>query len=713
MINLKLHVNNLGKFWMGNPFPHVVLDDFWLPSFAEKLATEVPDDDSELWNGYYNNELEYKRSLNVWDHFDTNTYNAFAFLTSEKFTQYLSNTLDIPGLVPDVGLHGGGLHLYPPGGKLNPHVDYSHHPKTGLRRKLNLLVYLNSDWKHDQGGQLGLWTPDSALECREPEKVIEPLFNRAVIFESTQQSYHGLVHPVSNNGDFRRSMAVYYLIDDNTDMQNPKATFLPTMTQKDNKEVLDLIKRRQTERVNTNINKASLLNIGNSYKDFGVMTDHEKLHNGLYRFGQAPTLFHLARIITDKNSDRKHLLHYDGINVVKPDDKVSKKKYIVATNVAGHPNQWAGKVEGLEKNLPSMDLPELENLFDCIEPEALKDIQAGKAKILLDQTHEGYNARWLWEWFYRSCEQRNIPPEQVLYITGDLLSPDLHETHRAANGIARDRSVTVIGHPLFEEAVYNASLYQWKDDITNFDENLAYKQEHLSEIKTYNLLQKRPRAHRIWLFDQMMEKDLLKHGINTMNYIEDSERGPDGRIYWHPLVKDSESIDRMNTILPMMPEKEYTHYKKEDTDAFSDECSGKWQMMFNREIVLDSWVSIISEAAATENQCFLSEKIFKPLVLENPFMVWGDRFTLKKLQELGYRTFGDFWDESYDEGKDTIQRLDALVNSIQDLCNRSPEDMLTMFKECEEILRHNSALIQRVSTTELREHLKFLSSILN
>ena len=230
-------------FWDNQPFPHVIVDNFWNPDVAENLLAEIKDLE---YNAEYSNAFELKNACNIWDRFSPTIYQAFTFLSSRKFTDYLSNILDIPDLIPDIGLHGGGVHYHPPGGKLNPHVDYSHHPKLGFRRKLNFLIYLNPYWQTEHGGELGMWTPGQIEDYMDPAKIISPIFNRAVIFETTQTSYHGLARPTTQP---RRSMALYYLVDDKTETINPKAVFVPTREQKDDPEVHRLAELRKTQRV--------------------------------------------------------------------------------------------------------------------------------------------------------------------------------------------------------------------------------------------------------------------------------------------------------------------------------------------------------------------------------------------------------------------------------------------------------------------------------
>ena len=146
----------------------------------------------------------------------------------------------------DPGLNGGGWHIHKHGGLLNPHLDYSLHPKLELQRKLNLIVYLSRDWEESWGGDFGLWGNTSSNEPGHLEKAITPKFNRALIFDTTQNSWHGLPNSiVCPEEHARKSLAVYYLCEPpkNVDKRT-KALFAPTENQKENQEVLDLIKKR-------------------------------------------------------------------------------------------------------------------------------------------------------------------------------------------------------------------------------------------------------------------------------------------------------------------------------------------------------------------------------------------------------------------------------------------------------------------------------------
>jgi Rps23 Pro-64 3,4-dihydroxylase Tpa1-like proline 4-hydroxylase len=228
------------------PFDHVVITDFFHADVATSLAAEFPATTSELYNGQYENALEIKKTCNIWDRFPPNTYSVLNYLNSTAFVSLIAELTGCQNLYSDPGLHGGGWHAHPPGGKLNVHKDYSLHPKTGLQRKFNLLVYLNPDYETGWGGELGLWSNGPDNQPDSLARVIEPKFNQAVIFDTTQDSWHGLEIPNRfPSGQDRKSLALYYLTDPPQFVdQRQRALFAPSADQKNDSAVLELIQRR-------------------------------------------------------------------------------------------------------------------------------------------------------------------------------------------------------------------------------------------------------------------------------------------------------------------------------------------------------------------------------------------------------------------------------------------------------------------------------------
>lgn len=239
------------KFLSAKPFSHVVVDNFFHSKVAEQLAKEFPSFDSADWY-VHDNSIEVKKILNHWELFPTTTYQVMTYLNSNEFLSLLGKATGIEGLLCDHGLMGGGWHAHTRGGRVNLHKDYSLHPKLGKERRLNLIVYLTPDWNPDWGGELELWSNDSRQhQPLKKEAEVKNKFNRALLFDTTQNSWHGLPNPIRcPEGVVRKSLAVYYLTEPRKDVDpRGKALFAPREDQKNDPEVRELIRKRSDAKI--------------------------------------------------------------------------------------------------------------------------------------------------------------------------------------------------------------------------------------------------------------------------------------------------------------------------------------------------------------------------------------------------------------------------------------------------------------------------------
>jgi Rps23 Pro-64 3,4-dihydroxylase Tpa1-like proline 4-hydroxylase len=242
----KNHVINkiTGAEIQNEPYFHMEIDDILPATLAKNLSDEFLSYDDEKWF-CYKNKIEDKKLLSDWRQFPKETYQLFSFLNSPVMLESLSNLVGVQ-LYPDHGLHGGGWHIHASGGKLNPHLDYSMHPHLGLQRKLNLIIYLCDDWKEEYGGNFGLWDSTESGQADGLSKEISMGFNKAVLFDTTQNSWHGMSREVTcPAGQYRKSIAIYYLVDPVGDVdQRSRALFTPTENQIGNTEIEELINKR-------------------------------------------------------------------------------------------------------------------------------------------------------------------------------------------------------------------------------------------------------------------------------------------------------------------------------------------------------------------------------------------------------------------------------------------------------------------------------------
>jgi hypothetical protein len=188
------------------PYPHIVLDDFFDPEIVNGILEEFPKPDAIRWQRF-DNENEVKLASAADASFGPMTRLFLYHLNSITFLEFLSRVTGIDNLIPDPQFEGGGLHQIVRGGKLGIHADFNKHRAYGLDRRLNLLLYLNKNWREDYGGHLQLWDRNMT-RC---EAKVAPLFNRVMIFSTTDFTYHGHPDPLQcPEGVTRKSLALYY-----------------------------------------------------------------------------------------------------------------------------------------------------------------------------------------------------------------------------------------------------------------------------------------------------------------------------------------------------------------------------------------------------------------------------------------------------------------------------------------------------------------------
>jgi hypothetical protein len=200
------------QFQSAAPFRHVIIDEFLAPDFCQRLMAEFPGFDGE----HARNEMGgigRKAVFQNLPQLGPSYAQLDAMLRSREFLSFTSQLTGIPDLRYDPEYVGGGTHENLSGQDLDPHIDFNYHPATQLHRRLNLIVFLNPEWREEWGGVLELhvnpWLPPE----EDSVKGIAPLANRCVIFETSENSWHGFKRiqlPDDKKHLTRRSIAVYY-----------------------------------------------------------------------------------------------------------------------------------------------------------------------------------------------------------------------------------------------------------------------------------------------------------------------------------------------------------------------------------------------------------------------------------------------------------------------------------------------------------------------
>ena len=195
--------------YFSEPFKHVVIDDFFPLEFAQGLSEAIDLIPKRKWDYTCDDGIEVKYRTNWQSEFDIpdSVLPSIRLLNSSPILKAMSERLKIPKLMPDPYFTGGGLNMTEKGGHLDVHVDGNYHDASGLNRRVNILVYLTEGWQPDWGGEFGIYSDGGD----KLSKSVSPLFNRCVIFDTHDQSFHGLPNPINfPDGHPRKSILLYY-----------------------------------------------------------------------------------------------------------------------------------------------------------------------------------------------------------------------------------------------------------------------------------------------------------------------------------------------------------------------------------------------------------------------------------------------------------------------------------------------------------------------
>ena len=417
----------------------------------------------------------------------------------------------------------------------------------------------------------------------------------------------------------------------------------------------------------------------NTEDSLNLFDENEVLDGGMFRVCKSPYADNLISIATyyDSLNKENKTLEFAGkdhkINVYSSTD-LFNENYIIPVGVNQSPYEWIGSgYNGKESEY------KWEDFFDKLSFKFRRDLQKGKAFLMIDNSLEGYHGDAIFDYLYEGATQRHISPKQIIYVTGNRLIKERLKIWKDSN---RGKTpIRVIPYSHFEYDIgqkVDKILRNNPDELPSFSEHLAHKEKHEWAIKIFNYLNKKARPHRFWFYDMLRFWGLLHRGVVSMNKLKIEEEID---IDYNTL--SLEDVKTANTELPV-----HAYEVSNEIEPFN-----YYMYNFNKRAALDSYFAIVSETHYNDDQgtCFISEKTFKAIANKQPFIILGNRHSLKELKELGYKTFNTIIDESYDE-LESIHRMNAIIQEIRNWESR--EDKLTHFKWAESIVEHNFKILQ-------------------
>jgi len=385
-----------------------------------------------------------------------------------------------------------------------------------------------------------------------------------------------------------------------------------------------------------------------NYRNFLSCKDVNK--SGINRFAISPLLTAIASY--------SWLNKKSGILEYYQFDNNFNETYVIPACVNHSPDDWTGYD------------PKVKSLFLYLNDKYLTDLRNKKAFLLLDQSLEGYQTNWLWDWFHKELTEWQIPPESIIYVTGNMIADEIYDEFCISNNITNKMCVIPYAHFELDMAMTAYQKNETEEKLPTFEDHIEYKSTH--EIKTYACLNKRIRAHRVWFYNYLYHSGLLDKGLVSMNQFDFH-----GYHFENKYIYD-DVLEKISKDLPLI-----VHGKA--NNEFDDNF---YIRRFNDKISLDTYMTVISEAHCgdSDQTMFLSEKTFKVIAVNHPFIIMGNKDSMRMMRKIGYKTFDSFIDESYDS-LPTHERLQAIIESMKKI--ESIPNKLEWFKSMENIIKYN------------------------
>ena len=374
--------------------------------------------------------------------------------------------------------------------------------------------------------------------------------------------------------------------------------------------------------------------------------------SGQLIFGISPLLTAVSVYCSLNNVSNE--LNYFSIN-----DEINGE-YIIPSSVNHSPYDWTGY--GSENKC----------FFLYLNEKYLTDLRNGVAYLMLDQSLEGYQTPWLWEYLHEKCTEFNISPSRLIYVTGNMICDETYDLWSKENNVTDRMKVIPYSHFELDMGMVCYDKIKNGTPPPTFEDHIKYKESNLTDIKTFACLNKRIRLQRVWFYNYLHGSGLLNDGLVSMNTFDRH-----GYYFEGESISD-ERIDEISVGLPLL-----VHEKS--NNEFDDNF---YIRRFNDQICLDTFMTVISEAHCgdSDETMFLSEKTFKVIACNHPFIIMGNKDSMRMMRKIGYRTFDNFIDQNYDS-LPTHQRLQYITESIRKVVN--VKDKLEWFKSMEEDIKFN------------------------
>ena len=325
---------------------------------------------------------------------------------------------------------------------------------------------------------------------------------------------------------------------------------------------------------------------------------------------------------------------------------------------------------GISSNGTITNLP----FWRFITRDAMSDLKSNRALLVIDYTMEPFIPVSHYELFTRAIRDSEIPFRNIMILVNSFNAKEYYEKIRFMGKPPRNESYKIRNLPFCLEYAsyhYGESIKMNKKNCISLNEFESVKRKR----RKYKFLMhvKATRKRRLEILDYLFEHEYTKYGDYSL-LIDEGER------------YKLNPFSHLKGISKLPKNLESESYAPMDINAWS--IHGR--SFENPRPYVNSYFNICCETIFDESDMLsLTEKIFKPIVNFQPFILVGGYNFINLLKKLGFKTFDPFINESYDNEEDPIQRMLLIKQEIDKLCNMPYDELHEWYLQMEDILVHN------------------------
>lgn len=298
--------------------------------------------------------------------------------------------------------------------------------------------------------------------------------------------------------------------------------------------------------------------------------------------------------------------------------------------------------------------------FKYVREEVKQDVREGRAKIVLLMPYEGDYPAEVFDRLHSWCTNCRFDKDDVYFVNANIKS----------NKLSKELNFSVKVLP----TIFTSMFPMYRE---NYDENIYTKEctfEPVSNLTNlYVCYNRRPRYHRLIMLCSLLANNIWHRGL--ISHRPDNFKQDLSRVNW----EFQSYVKMLEAIGP----------KELDMDLLDNNPA----IQYNIDHYKQTFLSLIPETGFSNHSVFFSEKIWKSIRVGHPFILVGSPGMLKELHNLGFKTFSNWWDESYDDEINLEKRIKKISNVLLKLSQVSITELKDLRRDLRDTVEFNQNLI--------------------